>query len=483
MLIALRHVLILSFLIIFFNTNLAQQQSDYVPDWPNLFFSNINLTSDESNLILTKQSPGIKFSSTFRYNDFYHGKIEPDIERKIIFWSLTHYFEYPCKIFKSDILIGAHFQSYEKKINYESNPQESFSLVTECKTYSLSILTQSRPNHVDINLNLGKKNLGSTSYFPWSVGLGFNLNNFFRIQYKKLINYFDWDYQIEFRQPAINLSVPEKMDLDQVFFSSRIFGRLEFKAILQVNALNDQHGFDKSKTTLLFRGDQYYRWLSVSFKSEPAMEWSLSYRNWQSDTDGYFYDQEQVFGKFTKRDEFSETFSLEFQYSWSNQRSGIHLDWGKGELAARGHVESWPFTPTWVDLMGLRYNLDSELTYRFIRGGGSYTYYAPTWQASLDLCGERILPMGVARTWEPEIIGIGIKNLTIYELSSKKRDGIYLGINLGKKFWQFIHVSYQFNQYIPVDLSKVGKGKGGGVSAGKKEYGGGRHLVEFILYL
>jgi hypothetical protein len=464
---------------------LAQQPFENIPEWPRLFFSNLNLITDRVDRDAGEQPHHIKYASNLRIADYYRSKIEPDIERTIYSWSLNNDLEVPLKIFNSELIVGAHYLIYEKRIDYDFNADESFRLDTEGKTYSLSVNTQSRANHLDAGISLGKQNIGSTSYVPWSANVGFTLGNYFRILCSKHINYFNWTYRIQFTQPSILLSVPEKIDLNQVIFSSRFFNRLEFKAMVRVNLLNKRHNFARDKTTLLPRGNQYYRRLVLVLNTESTQNWSFAYRNWQSDTDGYFYEQKQVFGKFTKRDEFSEAFTLEFMRFWPHQHSVINLEWGKGEMGARGYVESWPFTPTWIDLMGLRYNLDSGLSYRFVRFGGCYAYTARTWQADFYLSIERILPTGKAKTWEPEIIGIGITNLTVYKLSDKTRDGIYLGIQLNKMFGSGLQISYRFNQYIPVDFS--GKSQGGGKKVGispiKKQYGGGRHVLDFILYL
>ena len=308
-----RYLFILVFLHLDVSLSMAQWPFNYIPDWPRQFFSNLDLMSDESMMTSMEEPSRINFRSTFRFDDLYQEKIEPGIERTIYSWTLTHDFEYPLNVFRSKVRIGAHYQSYEKKIDYEFNTNESFHIINEAKTYSLSVAIQPWPEYLEFDIRVGKKSLDSEVYFPWKGGLGFTWKKYFQLRYDKGLDYFVWDYQIQFRQPAINLSVPEKADIDQVLFSVPVFPRLEFNALLRINSLNDQQEFDKNRTTLILVGDQYHRWLSIAFKSKPTMVWSFNYRTWQTDIDGYFYDQGQVFGKFTKRQDVQGAIAAKFK--------------------------------------------------------------------------------------------------------------------------------------------------------------------------
>jgi hypothetical protein len=88
-------------------------------------------------------------------------------------------------------------------------------------------------------------------------------------------------------------------------------------------------------------------------------------------------------------------------------------------------------------------------------------------------------PGGEAKTWEPQILVFGIQNLNIYSLAKENRDGVYLGLQVGKSFGEGLQLAYQFQQYIPIEFTKS---QASGPSVGStdlKVYGGGKHYLRF----
>jgi hypothetical protein len=213
---------------------------------------------------------------------------------------------------------------------------------------------------------------------------------------------------------------------------------------------------------------------------------NLYYYNRNHDLIGYFYNSHQVFGKLTEQKDHSEYYQSEILYRAQSHRVGFTLGWSKGMVSTNGHVESWPFTPTMIDLLGLRYNFRSNLTYNLFRIGTGYQYYGSDWQLSFKGSFERISPVGGARTWEPEMLVFGVKNLNVYSLPTKRWDGLYLGLYLRKSFGTVLELAYEFQQYVPLEFkssNQSDKSSENNETIQKSVYGGGKHKVYFIVNL
>ena len=158
-------------------------------------------------------------------------------------------------------------------------------------------------------------------------------------------------------------------------------------------------------------------------------------------------------------------------------------------MSNKGHVESWPFTPTWIDLLGVRYNFRSNLAYNLFRIGTNYKYVTSSWQIHVKTSFERMIPGGEARTWQPEVLVFGVQNLNIHTLSAESRDGIYLGLHLRKSFGKIFQLAYEIHQYVPLEFNyRSGTANNSEIEKNddllkRSVYGGGKHKVYLIVTL
>ena len=98
---------------------------------------------------------------------------------------------------------------------------------------------------------------------------------------------------------------------------------------------------------------------------------------------------------------------------------------------------------------------------------------------------KELIRMGGARSWEPEMLVFGIKNLNIYTLPSKSWDGLYLGLHLRKSVGSLFQLAYEFHQYVPLEFKKS-ETAGSQTEAHQVQrsvYGGGKHRVYLVINL
>ncbi len=258
---------------------------------------------------------------------------------------------------------------------------------------------------------------------------------------------------------------------------------------MQNNYINKDRTADVPGTILIPVGTHYQRSIMINFFPENDLNLNLHYYNRNHNISGYFFDSFQKFGKLTEQKNHSELYQSEFVYRTTSHAFGMSFGWAKGMMSNNGHVESWPFTPTWIDLLGVRYNFRSRLSYELFRIGTSYRYVTSNWQIYFDTSFERINPGGEARTWEPEILVFGVQNMNVHTLSTKPRDGIYLGLHLGKSFGNLFQLAYEFHQYVPLEFEITSGSNKNLVMEENDEllnrsiYGGGKHKLYLILNL
>jgi hypothetical protein len=155
----------------------------------------------------------------------------------------------------------------------------------------------------------------------------------------------------------------------------------------------------------------------------------------------------------------------------------------KISVEGRGHIETWPFTPTLIDLLGQRlyFRLNGEA--KVFRLGFEYHGSLFSFLSSKsDLDYLSIQPSGEAITWNPVFLVFGIRNLKEYLLSYERINSLFLKITFSRKF-KNLSFGYYFSQFIPIYIKKREINKGTSnedtpTDLLKKSTGGGRaHMI------
>jgi len=470
----------------------GQIRFDYISDWSNIFFSNINQISSTSlnstGLYYGSTIENLSFSSSLTFNDFYREE-SGSLNRNVSNFNQMNTLMSHIKLRDQRIFIGMKFGFSQKEMNFDIDESQSVYLRNGYKFYQVSLSTSLFKDYLTIGGSLGRKILNTIESNPWNLGVTFKPSKSISLTYQRFEDFFRWEYQFHFGDPSVLLLADEYSQLDDFQIQINLISELTLTATMQNNYINRHRMADDSGLLLIPFGTHYQRNLTIGFFPENEFTINLSYYNRTHDLAGYFYDSYQVFGKITEQKDHSEFYQSEVLYRTKSHNIGMSFGWAKGMMRMNGHVESWPFTSTLIDLLGLRYNFKSNLAYDIFRAGTSYSYSNSNWHFSLSSSFERIHPGGRAKTWEPDVFVFGVKNKDVYTLSTNSRDGMYLGLQVSRSVGQIFTLAYEFHQYIPLDIyesdnsvSESGIGQSDNYIH-KSIYGGGKHKLFLLINL
>jgi hypothetical protein len=419
------------------------------------------------------------------FNDFYREK-QGNLNRNISSFQQKTVLNSQIQFSGFTARLGAHYGLSQKNLNYDISESQSLRLHNAYREYQIFLSSAIFQDYLLVSGGIGKKILNNFEFNPWNLGATFQPTKSIYISYHRYEDFFRWEYNINIDLSTERLLADEYAQVDVYRIGLSLIPDLKISATMLNNYINRNRQADVSESILIPSGTHYQRTIRFHLFPERSLSLNLLYNNRSNDLIGYLYNSHQIFGKLTEQKDHAEFLKSEFIFKTLRHRFGLDVGLASGMMSTNGHVESWPFTSTLIDLMGLRYNFKSNLDYELFRIGTSYQYKGQDWYLSVKSMFERLSPNGGARTWEPEMIVFGVKNLNIYNLPEKYWDGLYLGIHFGKSFGDFFQLTYEFQQYIPIEFKskKVsGKNLENANSIKKSVYGGGTHKVYFLVSL
>jgi hypothetical protein len=484
-----RHFLqALLFLIVLQSQIYGQVRFDYINDWSHIFLSNINQVSAKSapflNDLNKTSDQNMQISSHLIFNDFYrerHGNVHRDISLFQHFTTLHK----RIRLYGQEIKIGTQFGISQKILNYDITESQSIRLLNAFKEYQFFIATDFLEDYLTVGGGLGKKIIDDSDINTWNIGVSFQPVKLISFSYHRYEDFFRWEYHFHIDDAVENLIADEYSQLDEYQIKLHIGKELSIVGNMQNNFINQGREVKDESTILIPTGTQYQRHILLSLFPREQFNINLSYYNRDHNLKGYFYNAYQVFGKLTEQKDHSEFYLSEFIFHTQSHIYGLNLGWAEGMIRNNGNLESWPFTSTMIDLLGLKYSFKSNLTYSLFRLGASYQYRTSDFQLSIRSNFESIKPVGGARSWQPEFLAFGIKNLNVFSLSQDSWDGMYLGLQVRKSFSALFQLSYEFHQYIPLEFGNGGQpaNSSGEETIDKSIYGGGKHVVYLTISL
>lgn len=466
----------------------GQNNTDYISDWYYIFFSQNDLISLTKHFHLNykniNEKEKIILNSSFSFNDFYREKSE-NLNRNAHYWQQFNELTIPVYILGQNLSINAYSQFVSKQIDYDINSLENFEITHNSKKYFISLSAPIWKDYISLLTGIGTRIQNGESKINYQLGIQFSLNNENVITFLRYTDFFIWKYEIGFQNPVIKLNVLENTQMNELNLRLQLIPNLSLAGLMQNNYINKDQKIDNKKTTYLPTGIWYRRQMKVNYVYRKSWMFGFKYNNRESNLLGYFYERKQSFGKITISNDFSEMYNPGISYTFNQHTLGINFTWGKGYLANRGHIESWPFTSTWVDLLGLRYNFNSRIDFKLKRYGIKYKFKKTDWTLALHSSYELLNPSGETRTWEPEFLVFGIKNLKIYDVEHLFQSGLYLSVNFSKEFGEHVDIFYSFSQYIPIKSKISGQAEQRLTMDREKTgnvYGGGKHQIKFAFY-
>ena len=458
----------------------GQNNIDYISDWYYIFFSQNDLISISEQFHTNDNiKDKITLNSKFSINDFYREKNDK-LSRKVNYWQQVNELKIPVVVMDQNISLNVYSQFVSKQIDYDINSLESFKITHNSKKYLISLSSAVWQNYISLLTGISIRIQNSNSKVNCNLGIQFSLNNENVISFIRYTDYFKWSYEIGFQEPAIKMTIPENTQMNELNIRLQLIPNLTFIGSMHNNYINQNQYIASNKITYLPAGFWYNRKMNFNYILCKSWEIEFKYNSHQSDISGHFYKLKQSFGKFTKSDDFGELFCPGISYIFNQHTWRFNFTWGKGYLANRGHIETWPFTSTWIDLLGLRYNYNSRIEYNFNRYILSYKFKKLDWIFTLHSSYEILAPFGDTRTWEPEFLVFGIKNLKTYNFIYANQKGMYFMLDILKTFSDSINMQYQFSQYIPIKSvkdKKISNGNTTDLGKNRSIYGGGKHQI------
>lgn len=425
-------------------------------------------------------APSHRLSAGFRYEDLLREKVG---ERRNSANRSSYLLESYLPLGRGELLLEGGVQGFGLDLLLKDD--RTVKLDSETSSFQTSFATSLAALNLDLGASLkmsdrdGKGNLQgalSTSYHPLpQVSLGGNLSSSFQ----------GWDLFLQIEDQGINLPICYRLPQLGFHLDLRDIWRFSLSGGISFSDLEAESGGSASgEFRMEPRGKLSSYLFSSKFSLSPILDFSCCWSRNLINIDGDLYNLDQRFGKLTAGDLNWDR----FDYLVSLSPGGIHhlgLLFTRENISAnlRGHMESWPFTPTLIDLLGQRFYFHGEAEVKVDLWGLIYGYSRlPGFELEADLRWMAIYPRGEITTWNPELFGFGITNLERYILTYQRVNALNLTLKL-EKSWHNFTAAYLFSQFVPVYTKKT-KSEGEKPEPSpslqvekKSTYGGGFHRV------
>lgn len=425
----------------------------------------------------TKYADKNVLSTAIEYKLLYSEKRVGKIIHDLYFWRQENQLDTQIDIANFKLNMSFLTSVENKYLKYSSSKNG----VIKINTYNfLSFAQFSFPvrSYLDLNFGIGLRYI-EESNAPVKFGFTLKPFNSIHFNYAKLFDYSRMDTDFIYSGDRESLTINSKMDKDFINLTVNLWKRLQFKATAVLTDFKTPKISDKSMLPL--SGEIVNSNLHLNFDVLKNINVFFDYEIQQGDFSGRFYYKKQVFGSLNQVDYFRNFVTAGLKV----RNISLSFGSGHGDAKISGYIESWPFTPVWADLLGLRSNAktyfeysDKLLSLKYINSFSQIDYHvALGWQ--------QIKPDAELRTWEPLFLVFGQQNLQINDLRIKSHDGLDLSLRLSKTFFEVLKTNYTFTQYIPIYTIYQKKNVSGGSTGSKDEksvYGGGHHTLRVSYY-
>ena len=205
-------------------------------------------------------------------------------------------------------------------------------------------------------------------------------------------------------------------------------------------------------------GWQFTHYYGLNFKfNSTAIDVGLAKASLFSNADLFY--QNTKFGKLIRLNIKSSAFKIGLHQTFHNHGFWLSYRYDHYDFEGKLRVETWPFSSSTVDLLGVRHFGESVSELEIQHVLFSYTYskhvlIKPTIEY-FD-----ITPRVSAQTWRPLFLTFGITDLQNHALNYEKITAIQLSLKTTIPIFKRLDFSYQFTQFIPLDIEKTKQPQG-----------------------
>lgn len=276
------------------------------------------------------------------------------------------------------------------------------------------------------------------------------------LQYEHLCDFQHFTLNYFYEEEEIALPLSYRSFGDRGAIRGDIAGRITLQAELASYGLRGIYddGFIAGMTFLPQGGfvTQNYQ---VGVNLNRWGTFSFYHRQDYLNSQGYFYQNDQLFGIMTRGDLFISLFDI----TWENpKRNARNLKFLYRNMIVRGylrgHIEFWPFTSFFIDLLGLRRYYRGEIQ-ADVQGLQGMMRGIPIGPFKIDagLSLWYIEPSGWFSHWQPVFLVFGKmdEQTTVLDISKAWIGGVTLAISYKNPSWELFLSARQF---FPIHIKR-----------------------------
>jgi len=424
----------------------------------------------------------------FYLEDIYREKKQNNLNSLLSNFTNNVFGIFPLKIktFRNVFAFSVHYLDFKAIENSSKQRKLNFSNNNFSYLFSYAIDFNSK---IKLGISLQNKRLKRRSFFEYCLETIVQPVSWANIGYSKKSSSMNYRTELTYEDIFIDLPLNFVQCFDNYFLNISSFKFLKMNLEYQKNYLKQHKNLFSQSDYVLNPGGEGDKWrISAIVNLQKRLKFILSSEQETFDSYGRFYYNDLQFGKITrfKFDKIDYFFRLYYQLSNFHTINGGY-GWIDFDGTTKGHIESWPFTSTLIDLLGSRayFRTSGDLLLTNVIFGYQYSQM-DLFKFGINLKYINIKPDGNLFTWKPAFLVFGVEDLNSYFVKYKTIDGLILKLGSTYRFKK-INVYFSFGQFIPVFLKKreevTEKPKlPSEESIGRKKADGGRFLSATLSY-
>ncbi|ACF14419.1 hypothetical protein Ctha_1965 [Chloroherpeton thalassium ATCC 35110] len=394
-------------------------------------------------------------ASEFGFTNFYHSRKEDSFHHKVTDESRWLAFALPFEYKNSArFVLGGGYKKEDFQLKIEEPNEELRLSDFRAASEDFAMAGTARFERVELGVSLRHRqtDVASGAWFSFAVGLKLPWRT--SLSYTESQTGFSERLILQTSDQQVALPLDIELHRQQMQLRSNPIAQIDFCATVEMNDLSKGE-IPSQRSNYAFVASGYFSKQMIDFGFHLAKNLQLYLRysalRLRASAD-VFYD-ETKFGKITALEFDAEAYHISADYeAWQRHVFGVGGEHHFWKAYVRARVETWPFTETLIDLLGIRLLGQVKAEVPFEKYFIAYEYRTnPKFLAKIELFDIR--PDGFAQTWRPEFLVFGITDLKNHVLSVDRILAMQISLGAAYAFSQ-LELSYRISQLIPIHTQK-----------------------------
>jgi len=469
-----KYKIILSFLL--FNIIFLFGNNLYIPEYYSSLFT---VPSHFSSQLFLSESQKTTLTSRTKLNYIYFQRDTSTTIHNHFNWTNQESYTTRIKINNYSFNLRSGLGTNQKHFEYYTEPSR-FKFITKNYYSFLELIFPLFNNTIALQTGLGTKQFTNdktklSNKFGLIINPSQNLSLKLARAKDNSSSYLSWKYP----DSSHKVIFPRQYTHYDFDLSFKFLKHFQLKASKKISITQPGKKVEYSSLNLRQKGKSHQDNYEITLDlGNPLLK--TEYFRYDHSSQADFYSNEHQFGSINNIELKHRKIKLKLIYKYKSQQFTSWLNLGKIDFKTSGHIESWPITSAWIDLLGLRSNVDLDYSLDFGRLGLKYNHNYQSNSVNLGLIYESLFPTGQTKTWQPVIFNIGVQNLQINELPIIRQDGIYCHLGWKKTLTNSLKMKIKLNQYFPVFSKFHKKQKTEQKEFSTFRFGGSTHSLDLI---